>query len=114
MKYLSKFNESKNKDYIVKSIVIDPQYAWIMPDNVKDAIFELGNHNNSYRKYYPGDGHYKPLSEHKDPSKAIFYVENEKSKKDPYAYELGSDIISDWLFNEGFGPRDEILFLIWW
>lgn len=66
------------------------------------------------KKYYPGDGFYKPLSEHKDKSKAIFYEESDKNKKNPYAYEIGTDEISDWLFSEGFGPKDQILFLIWW
>ena len=115
MKHLEKFNESvKNKDYIVKSIVISPSYARDMPKKVGDEIYKLVNHNNQFKRYYPGDGYYKPLSEHKDPSKAIFYQESDKNEKDPYAYEMGSDTISDWLFDEGFTPKDDIIFLISW
>jgi hypothetical protein len=97
-----------HRDYIQNYIVIDPQYGNV-PKKIKKLILNLGDGQNTYCKYYPGDGFYKPLSEHKDPSKAVFY-----KKGDDYAYEIGSDEISDWLFSEGFKPKDQILFLIWW
>ncbi len=56
----------------------------------------------------------KPLSEHKDPSKAVFYDESDKNDPDAYAYEMGTDIITDWLLSEGFSPKSQIMFLIWW
>ena len=112
---IKKFNELR-KSYIQDCIVIDPQYS--VPDKIRDSIFELAKERcrgqNSYMKYYPGDGHYKPLSEHEDPSKAIFYEDADKMNKNPYAYEMGDDIISDWLFSEGCFNSCSYLSLAWW
>lgn len=111
--YLNELNVYSDKDYVMNYIVIDPQYGDV-PEDVKSKIFSGSRGQNTYKKYYPGDGFYKPLSDHKDPSKAIFFEEKDKNQKNPYAYEIGSDLVSDWLFSEGFKPNDKILFLIWW
>lgn len=113
MKHIKPYNES-SKGYLVNKIVIDPQYGSV-PKDVKDAIFEKRRGGqNSYFRYYMMDDLVKPLSEHKDPSKAVFYDEKSKNDKNPYAYEIGTNIITDWLLSEGFAPNAEIIFLIWW
>lgn len=107
------YKSSGDKSYVQNYIVIDPQYGDV-PNKIRTLILNLGSGQRTYRKYYPGDGFFSPISQHKDPSKAIFYDDSDRNKEDAYAYEIGSDEISDWLFSEGFGPKDQILFLIWW
>ena len=75
MKHLKRINELNvysDKDYVMNYIVIDTQYGDV-PEDVKSKIFSGSRGQNTYKKYYPGDRFYKPLSDHKDPSKAIFF-----------------------------------------
>jgi len=101
-----------DKNYLVKAKII--KLNRINNEQVKNLIYDSARHNNSYVNYYICDGYYKPLSEHKEPEKAIFYEDKNKLDKHPYAYEIGDDIVSDWLLSEGFCTKDEIIFLVSW
>ncbi len=109
MKYLKTINENLNKRYIFKGTTIDITYC-DMPKTTKQIIMEKAGGQNTWIKWYPCDGYFKPLSEVNDESKVIYFDDND----DDYVYEIGDEPVSDWLLTEGFTVNDEIVFLVWW
>jgi hypothetical protein len=117
MKHLSRFIESgneilDNKNRYLK-YVIDTQRD-DLPNDVKRKIFNDASGQNTYDKYYPCDGWFKPKNKVSDESKIVYQSESDRDKENAYVYEIGDDIISDWLLSKGFTPNDEIIFLVWW
>ena len=85
-----------------------------MPKTTKQIIMEKAGGQNTWVKWYPCDGYFKPLSEVKDTSKIVYFEEADKDNTNAYVYEIGDEEVTDWLLNEGFTVNDEIVFLVWW
>lgn len=62
-----------------------------------------------YLIYYPGEGYFKPLEEVRDTNNILRWG-NEKC----YVYEIGDDLITDWLMSQGAELCEDILILIDW
>jgi hypothetical protein len=90
--------------------VYDFQYDDKVPSYVSDFITERGRGQNTYFKFHPCDGHFKPLKEVKDPSKIVRYGDDDTN----YVYEIGDHKISDFFLKKGFKPTDTIYCLCWW
>ena len=115
MKHLKRIFESNTKNYVFKGTTIDITYcSGLLTEDERKIIMKKAGGQNTYCKWYPCDGYFKPISEVKDISNIVYYEESDKDNPNAYVYEIGDEPISDWLLKEGFTPQDEIVFLVWW
>lgn len=81
------------------------------PSHLREEINKKIWHCGGSCKWYPGDGHFKPLNEVKDMSKIHFYKSETINTKDVYVYEMGDDLVGDFLMEQGAKLCEEIVII---
>ena len=77
--------------------------------DVKDKVYENVRHNDSYCYWYVC-GELKPISEVKNQNNIKYYPDHDKK----YVYEIGDDIVSDYLMEYDLKIGEEVIFLCSW
>ena len=85
-----------------------------MPENVKAVIVEKfkGTRNDSYIIWYVfNEGKF----EHELPENSDIIYKHHNKKAGNYIYYIrGDDPISDWLYENGADPKEDIIIKYWW
>ena len=78
-------------------------------EDIRKKVYDEINHNNSYTSWYVCDG-LKHISEVKNLDNIREYPNHNKD----YVYEIGDDIVSDFLLENGCKMGEKVIFLCAW
>ena len=81
-----------------------------VPDEkIRKIVYDEISHNNSYCNWYVCD-ELKPISEVKNQENILRYPNDNGD----YVYEIGDDIVSDFLLENGLKMGEQVIFLCSW